>query len=184
MSWSCWRAIIVLLRTTEMDCIAVRFRRGAWAVALCFVLVAAPSQAPAAISSAGPGEPASHEPAIEVVVQALWEAHGAAERAVETGDSEAIHEFEAEIDDGVHSLEERVNALPESRREHAYGLLDALFGAIDSLHEGADSGSARALHPTIVRLGLLIGQIEALFLEPGSEGAPAQQSSQQTPKRK
>ncbi len=144
-----------------------RHRPYAWATAC--VLAAAVAAIPAfarpsdARGFPGGASPASHESSAEKIVQGLWEAHRGTERAVETGDLEAVYQGEAAIHKALHALEGHTQSLPESRRERAQELLDRGIEIVDALHEAAEAGDARALDQLVRELGTLIAEMKTLF---------------------
>lgn len=138
-----------------------------WAVALAvgaLSVAAAPSDA-----ARRPTAPTEHAPVEAAeVIEFLWSSQEGAKRAVAAEDFDAVHGYEFDIDAALHDLEASADALPEPRRQAAHERLAALFEVVDGLHEGAELGDSRALAALLVRLGILIGQLEPVLMEPTS----------------
>ena len=105
-------------------------------------------------------------------MESLWQSQEGTRRAVAAENFDEVHAYEADLDAALHDLEESVDALPEPRRQATHELLASLFEVVDGLHEGAELRDSAALGALVVRLGILVGQLESVLTEPTSSGPP------------
>lgn len=150
----------------------VRSDASAWAPGLVAVVLAV-TPAPSCATRRS-GDPVEHRPvAVAELVESLWQSQEGARRAITAEDFAEVHAYEADLDVALHDLEASADALPEPRRQSAHELLGSLFEVVDGLHEGAELRDARTLGALLIRLGILVGQLEPILVGPASDDSPA-----------